>query len=319
MAICSSPASDLLVQEGCSPLVLPPWSLTSHVVLNRAAPWTLVHGDAIDVLRQIPAGFADALITDEPYSSGGMMRSDRLAPVAVKYSPTRAYPTFSGDNRDARSWLFWCLLWLSECARIVRPGGYVLLFSDWRQLPLVTDLFQAANGLLLRGIIPWDKGPTARAPHTGYARHQCEYIIWGSVGSLAPADGRGPFPGCYHIPLPPAEKEHLTAKPVALMRALARMVPPDGLILDPFAGSASTGIGALLERRRFLGVELGGDFIAPAQRRLAAAMQARLLLERRAAATVDLEREEVALPQPLPPGDPRRGLVVGWPWRGGAR
>jgi len=190
-----------------------------------ASPWTLIHGEALDVLQGLPDGLADGLIADPPYSSGGMMRSDRAAPPADKYSPTIAYPAFSGDNRDARSWAFWCVLWLTECLRIVKPGGYLLMFSDWRQLPMATDVFQSASGAVWRGIISWDKGPTARAPHTGYARHQCEYIIWGSVGQLEAADGRGPFPGSYTIPVDPREKEHLAGKPVELMRKLARMIP----------------------------------------------------------------------------------------------
>lgn len=293
------------------PLTLPPWSTTPTARLDDRAEWTLLHGDALDLLRQLPTGWADALITDPPYSSGGMTRSDRLAPVAEKYSPRKDYGTFSGDNRDARSWAFWSLLWLSECARIVRPGGYALLFSDWRQLPTVTDLFQAANGLILRGIIPWDKGPTARAPHTGYARHQAEYVVWGSVGPLAVADWGGPFPGCYHIPVDPAEKAHLTGKPIGLMRSLARMTPPGAMVLDPFAGSGSTGAGALLEGRRFFGIELDAPMVRVAERRLAAACEARTLLERRAGANV------VGVPRVSVPGAVRGG--AGWPWRGGGR
>jgi site-specific DNA-methyltransferase (adenine-specific) len=306
-----NPPTTTAEREGSAPppLSLPPWSITPAATLDDKAEWMLPHGDALDVLRQLPTGWADALISDPPYSSGGMMRSDRIAPVASKYSPDRDYGTFSGDNRDARSWAFWCALWLSECARIVRPGGYALLFTDWRQLPTVTDLFQAASGLILRGCIPWDKGPTARSPHTGYARHQCEYIVWGSVGPLEAADGRGPFPGCYHLPLDPTEKAHLAGKPIALMRALARMAPPGARVLDPFAGSGSTGAGALLEGRRFLGIELDAPMVRIAAARLAAAQQARTLLERRSRAAV------VDLRSPAPAdGTPAGGC---WPWRSG--
>jgi site-specific DNA-methyltransferase (adenine-specific) len=47
----------------------------------------------------------------------------------------------------------------------------------------------------------------------------------------------------------------MTGKPTELMRELARIVPPGGTILDPFMGSGSTGVGALLEGRRFIGIE----------------------------------------------------------------
>ncbi|MFO6425603.1 hypothetical protein ACLBOM_00690 [Escherichia coli] len=57
------------------------------------------------------------------------------------------YAEFSGDNRDQRSWAYW-IPWMSGAARLVRPGGYVMVFSDWRQLPTMTDVFQAGGGRL---------------------------------------------------------------------------------------------------------------------------------------------------------------------------
>jgi site-specific DNA-methyltransferase (adenine-specific) len=44
--------------------------------------------------------------------------------------------------------------------------------------------------------------------------------------------------------------------------------PRGGLVLDPFAGSGSTGIAALLERRRFIGIEREGEYIDIACARL---------------------------------------------------
>jgi site-specific DNA-methyltransferase (adenine-specific) len=52
------------------------------------------------------------------------------------------------------------------------------------------------------------------------------------------------------------ENRHPTVKPIALMRWLCRLVtPPGGLVLDPFCGSGSTGVAAVLERFRFVGFE----------------------------------------------------------------
>jgi hypothetical protein len=52
------------------------------------------------------------------------------------------------------------------------------------------------------------------------------------------------------------DKHHITGKPTAVMRQLARVCPAGGIVLDPFAGSATTSVAALLERRRFVGIEL---------------------------------------------------------------
>lgn len=63
---------------------------------------------------------------------------------------------------------------------------------------------------------------------------------------------------------------HPTVKPSDLMAYVCRLVtPPGGLVLDPFAGSGSTGVGALREGFRFVGIELSEDYAAIARGRLA--------------------------------------------------
>jgi len=212
-------------------------------------------GDCLELMKAIPDGAVDAVICDPPYSSGGMFRGDRARDVAAKYGTERQYEDFSGDNKDSRSWKNWCLEWLRLCQKSLTQGGYVLVFTDWRQLPTLTDLFQW-SGLVWRGIIAWDKGRSSRAPHKGYFRHQCEYVVWGTRGPTPIAEHDGPFDGCYSIPIIPSEKEHMTAKPEALMSELVRIVPPDSVILDPFAGSGTTGVACARMGREFLGVEL---------------------------------------------------------------
>lgn len=62
---------------------------------------------------------------------------------------------------------------------------------------------------------------------------------------------------------------HPTVKPVALMRWLCRLVtPPGGLILDPFMGSGTTGIAALREGFRFIGIEREAEYVTIARRRI---------------------------------------------------
>jgi DNA modification methylase len=67
----------------------------------------------------------------------------------------------------------------------------------------------------------------------------------------------------------PRRNPHPTVKPVELMRWLIRLVCPEGgLVLDPFAGSGSTGVAALREGRRFIGVEREAGYAEIARARL---------------------------------------------------
>jgi site-specific DNA-methyltransferase (adenine-specific) len=67
-----------------------------------------------------------------------------------------------------------------------------------------------------------------------------------------------------------ARNPHPTVKPLELMRWLVRLVcPPGGLVLDPFTGSGSTGAAAMIEGRRFCGVEREEGYLEIAEARIA--------------------------------------------------
>lgn len=219
---------------------------------------TVYCGDSLEILRELTGEF-DAVITDPPYSSGGMTRSDRQAKPSGKYVGNNNYHEFYGDNRDVRSWAFWMTQWLSQVNRLVKSGGYAMVFTDWRQLPTLTDVFQA-GGFVWRGLIPWDKTLSTRAPHTGYFRHQCEYVVWGSNGPLPKSLHGGPWPGMVTRRVIPSQKLHMTGKPIELMESLIAPVSPSGHILDPFMGSASTGVAALRKGYKFTGIEMSQQY-----------------------------------------------------------
>jgi len=67
----------------------------------------------------------------------------------------------------------------------------------------------------------------------------------------------------------PAKNNHPTVKPTDLMRYLCKLItPPNGIVLDPFMGSGSTGKGAVMEGFNFIGIELDSDYIAIANARI---------------------------------------------------
>lgn len=229
----------------------------------------LLKGDALSVLPTLEAGSFDALITDPPYSSGGLTAGARQKPPSKKY-PQGGTPVlhadFAGDERDQRSHLRWMTMWLAECSRLLKDGAPVCLFTDWRQLPLTTDALQCA-GFTWRGITVWDKTEGVR-PQLGRFRNQAEYVVWGSKGNM-PLQRRAPvLPGVIREPVRKSDKLHMTGKPTPLMRQLVRICEEGGRILDPFAGSGTTLVAAQLEGYRWVGVEMTDHYAAVAAERL---------------------------------------------------
>lgn len=84
----------------------------------------------------------------------------------------------------------------------------------------------------------------------------------GSAGTKSPRAGAGRT-------AKEVRNSHPTVKHIALMRWLVRLVtPPGGLVLDPFAGSGTTGVAALYEGFDFVGIEREADYVAIAEARL---------------------------------------------------
>jgi site-specific DNA-methyltransferase (adenine-specific) len=230
---------------------------------------TIHNGESLAWLKTLPDGIADGIVTDPPYSSGGQYRSDRTQKTNTKYLNTDnegLYASFSGDNRDQRSFHYWCTLWLSEALRITKPGGVICCFTDWRQLPTTTDAVQA-GGWVWRGVWVWDKTEAVR-PVLGRFRSQCEYVVWGSNGAMPIDKTKGAIPGVCRQQIKPKEKLHTTGKPLEVMKEILRIVPEGGLIVDPFAGSGTTLLAAKHTSRQYLGCELSEHYHAIASKRL---------------------------------------------------
>jgi len=234
----------------------------------------LYNGDAFAVLRELPTGHVDAVLTDPPYSSGGQSTVARKTEPAAKYQASgtkRTYPPMLGDAKDQRSYLAWAVLWLSECWRVAKDGAPLLVFSDWRQVPVTSDAIQAA-GWTWRGVVVWEK-PSAR-PTRGQFKAGAEYVLFASKGRFARATDRC-LPGVFrHSVVDYRHRAHLTSKPEALVRELLEVVRPDGLVLDPFLGGGTTALACLATGRRCIGVELSEEYYRIAVERIAAASRA---------------------------------------------
>lgn len=244
--------------------------MTAEAVLSGSAPWAVIEGEALAALQSLPSASVGAVITDPPYSSGGFVRGDRMADASDKYTRGKVYaPTFGGDNRDQRSFAAWCVLWLSEAQRVTIPGGPLVQFSDWRQLPTTTDAIQG-GGWLWRGIFVWSKGLGCR-PAMGRFRSACEYAAWATNGPSLDLEAVGCLPGIIECPPPDGdERVHITQKPLAVMEAVCAIAPPGSVIIDPFCGSGTTGLAALRLGRRFIGIERDATYAAIARERLLA-------------------------------------------------
>jgi site-specific DNA-methyltransferase (adenine-specific) len=233
---------------------------------------TLYHGDCREILPTLSPRSVDAIITDPPYSSGGMYRSDRAMPTNGKYQIShetdRSYGTFSGDNRDQRSFEKWVDSWASAALRLVPEGGGLGIFIDWRNVACVIDAVQIA-GWVYRGLTPWHKGSDLR-PNKGWFRRNVEFIVWGSAGPLVCGpDAIGDcWDGLFVARVNDGNKQHQTGKPEALLMQMLSVRQEWRTYLDPFVGSGTLLLAAKELGHCAIGIEIEERYCEIAANRL---------------------------------------------------
>ncbi|MDP9477015.1 MAG: site-specific DNA-methyltransferase [Actinomycetota bacterium] len=220
---------------------------------------TIYHGDALEVMRVMDTGSLDALVCDPPYCAGSVSEAQRTraAGQGLRSDTLRRFGWFVGDNMGTAG-LAWLLRSMAlETLRVVKPSGSLLVFCDWRMQATLQPAIESA-GLRYQGLIVWDK------EHMGLGagfRNRHELILHFTLG--APEYHNKGTPNvlrCKRVGR--GERKHQTQKPVDLMRQLIRVVAPSGgVVLDPFAGSMSTGLACKEEGRRFVGIERDPQYL----------------------------------------------------------
>ncbi len=202
-------------------------------------------GNCLDMLRVMPEGSVDAVVTDPPYG--------------IAYQNKRGQRVL--NDRTPFVW------WLYDAYRVTRDGGCLVCFTRWD----VQEAWRYAitlAGWQVKSQVIWDRQvhgmgdiKAAFAP-----RHD---VIWFAV------KGRFQFPGKRPASVISEQRllsslVHPTQKPVALMERLIKAVTPDGgIVFDPCMGSGSTGVAAVQSGYRFIGCELDLEHYETASERIA--------------------------------------------------
>lgn len=185
-------------------------------------------------LKKLPNNSFDLILSDPPYNSGGNTLS------AVQIAPSKkylekdvrkrdAYAEIMGDQQSLFSFQEWYLAWLNEAYRVMKPGGTLLLFCDWRSLPAVSSWGQWAN-FLYKGIVVWNK-KTAR-PLMYRFKHQAEYVTFFTKDKFEPNKNAGALPGVFEYAAPsPKNRKAMTEKPVELLVDLLQICKPGSKFL----------------------------------------------------------------------------------------
>lgn len=229
--------------------------------------FTLIQGDCVDILSKFKFGF-DMVFADPPYflSNGGI--SCQSGKVVCVDKGNWDKPT-TIENMDAFNlrWLSAVREHMKENATIWISGTHHNIFSVQQQLLKL--------GFKILNVITWAKTNPPPNISCRYFTYSTEFIIWARKSQKIPhvfnyelmkqLNGNKQMTDVWRLPaIAQWEKscgKHPTQKPLALLtRIILSSTPMNAWILDPFAGSSTTGIAANLIGRRYLGIEQEKSF-----------------------------------------------------------
>lgn len=220
--------------------------------------------DSKKIIRRIPDNSIDFILTDPPYNLG--QHSTGNIPL----------PGRSAMNNDVADWDmidFNPEEWADEFIRILKPTGNLFIFTSYNQLGrwynCLDHKFDTSNFMV------WHKtNPAPKIFKAGFL-NSCEMIFtcwnkkhtWNFI-SQKEMHNFIESPICMR-PERLSSPKHPAQKPVSILKKMIEIATnKNDIVFDPFMGVGSTGVAALELERRFIGVELDGEYFEAANNRI---------------------------------------------------
>ncbi len=242
---------------------------------------TILVGDSIALMRDLPSESVDMVFADPPYNlqlEGDLVRPNNTKVDAVNddwdhFASFEAYDRFSHD-------------WLTEARRLLKPEGTLWVIGSYHNIFRVGSLLQDIGFWVLNDVI-WRKTnpmPNFRGRRFTNAH---ETLLWCAKDkdtkyhfnyeAMKNLNEDLQMRSDWLIPLCTGQerlkvngkKAHPTQKPEALLhRVILSSTDADDVVLDPFFGSGTTGAVAKRLRRNYVGLERDPDYAALAEKRI---------------------------------------------------
>ncbi|MDO8505038.1 MAG: site-specific DNA-methyltransferase [bacterium] len=237
----------------------------------------LYHANSIDFLAKLPENYVDMIFADPPYllSNGGFtVHAGKM--VSVNKGQ---WDVSNGLEKD----LEFHMDWIEACHRVLKPGGTIWVSGTYHSIYQCGFALQAKHFHILNDIA-WFKPNASPNLSCRFFTASHETLIWARKDKKAKhkfnydAMKNGHWPNDFlkkpnkqmrsvWVANPPQNGEkkfgkHPTQKPIDLLvRIIMASTDKGDIVLDPFTGSSTTGLAAVLNDRKFFGVDLEKKYL----------------------------------------------------------
>ena len=231
--------------------------------------FTLLEGDCMTLLPLFKFKF-DMIFADPPY----FLSNNSISVQSGKIVSVNKGDWDKGETMESVN--EFNLKWIGMCREKLKDNGTIWISGTYHNIFSVANALQQ-SGFRILNVITWAKTNPPPNISCRVFTYSTEFIIWARKYKNKPhyynyelmkaINGNKQMTDVWHLPaIARWEKscgKHPTQKPISLLvRSILASTEPNSWILDPFAGSSTTGIAASLTGRRFLGIEKDGDFLA---------------------------------------------------------
>ena len=231
------------------------------------SPQAKLHiGDCLNVMPAMASGSVDLIFTSPPYNlraakggwQGGRWKNAKLRNGYASYD----------DALPHDQYVAWMKEVLTECWRLLSDDGAIFFNHKPRiQKGELWNPIELNPGLPVRQIVIWDRGSGMNF-NPGYflPSHEQIIIFAKSKFKLKPYLSGGDWKDVWKIPIE-RNNDHPAPFPVALPQRAIEATNAR-VILDPFAGSGSTGVAAVRCGRNFVGIDIDRGYLESAKQRI---------------------------------------------------
>ena len=226
--------------------------------------YTVVNGDCLDYLSQIPDNSIDLILTDPAYN------------IAQYSTGNIDLPGRTALNNDLAEWDLEPIepaKLLADFKRILKPDGNIFAFTSYNLMGKWHAAFDSEFDTFQ--FFVWHKtNPAPKIYKNGFL-NSCEMIVcmWnkGHKWNFTTQNEMHNFfqsPICMR-PERLSNPKHPAQKPVALLEHIINIASNEGdVVFDPFMGVGSAGVAALKNGRKYIGIEIERNYFEAAVKRI---------------------------------------------------
>jgi site-specific DNA-methyltransferase (adenine-specific) len=241
----------------------------------------IIHGDALEALKTLPANSVDLIFADPPYNIG------------------KNFNGFIEKWKTEEAYLEWCYEWLDLCIQKLKPNGSFYVMTATQFMPFFDIYLRKKLDILSRIVWYYDSSGVQAKKYYGsmyepilfcvkdknnYTFNAKAILVEAKTGAKRKLiDYRKAVPTVYSSEKVPGNvwefprvryrmdeyENHPTQKPIALLERIIKASSNEGdLVMDPFSGTFTTCFVAKELGRKSIGIELQEEYVKIGLRRL---------------------------------------------------